>query len=338
MAGCSPADTVTIQGCGATFPAPLYKRWFLEFYKEHPNVRVNYQAIGSGAGMRQLEEGLVHFGATDEAQSEDKLKAMAQKMSDREGKPVELVQFPLTAGAVAICYNVPGNPAIKLSRSVYVSIFLGEIKNWSDERILALNPGVNIPSLEITVVRRAEGSGTTFNFTNHLNAIDSRWKKDNGGPGAAKTVHWPVGIGGKGNAGVAALIQQTPGAIGYIEAGFAEIVELPIATLQNQAGEYVLPTEVNVRATLGEAKFNKVLGATIADPKGKNAYPIATFTWVVCRKKYADPTIGEKIKAVLEYCLETTPERGQSLSKDLGYIELPPETLKAARAAAQGIE
>jgi phosphate transport system substrate-binding protein len=316
----------------------LYKRWFLEFYRQEPDVRVNYQAIGSGAGMRQLEEGLVHFGATDEAQSEDKLKAMAKKISDREGAPVELVQFPMTSGAVAISYNVPGNPEIKLSRSVYTSIFLGEIKDWSDERIKDLNPGVKLPSLVITVVRRAEGSGTTFNFTNHLNAIDKRWKKDNGGPGAAKTVQWPVGIGGKGNAGVAALIEQTPGAIGYIEAGYAELVDLPMATLENQAGEYVRPTEENVRTALAEAKFNKVLGATIADPKGKHAYPIVTFTWLVCRKKYADPRIGEKLKAVLEYCLETAPGRGQALSNDLGYVELPADTLKAAYEAVKGLQ
>src|SRR5262249_644073 len=160
-------------------------------YKQYPNVRVNYQAIGSGAGMRQLEEGLVHFGATDEAQSEDKLKAMAKKLSDREGKPVELVQVPMTAGSVAISYNIPGSPRIKLSGSVYVSIFLGEIVYWNDEQIQKLNPDVALPELRITVIRRAEGSGTTFNFTNHLNAIDSRWKKDSGGPGAAKTVQWP---------------------------------------------------------------------------------------------------------------------------------------------------
>jgi phosphate transport system substrate-binding protein len=338
---CGPSNSVTIQGCGATFPAPLYQRWFLEFYQQNPDVKVNYQAIGSGAGMRQLEEGLVSFGATDEAQSEDKLKGMAKKLSEREGKTIELLQIPLTAGSVAICYNLPGNPQIQLTRSVYVSIFIGEITEWNDERIQSINPNVKLPAQRITVVRRAEGSGTTFNFTNHLNAIDSRWKKDNGGPGAAKTVQWPVGIGGKGNSGVAALIQQTPGAIGYIETGFAELTEppLPVAILQNQHGHFVKPTDENARAALAEAKFNKVFGATIPDPKGADAYPIVTFTWVVCRKKYENPKVGEKIKALLNYCLESgTPGRGQELSTDIGYVALPDDTLKAARKAVQEID
>jgi phosphate transport system substrate-binding protein len=329
--GCSPSNTVTLQACGATFPAPLYKRWFLELYKQHPDLRVNYQAIGSGAGMRQLEEGLVDFGATDEAQSEDKLKSMAKKLGDR----VELIQVPMTAGSVAICYNVPNVQKLRLSRSVYVGIFLGEINYWSDLKIKADNPGVELPDLRITVVRRAEGSGTTFNFTNHLNAIDPRWKKENGGPGAAKTVQWPVGIGGKGTSGVAALVQQTPGAIGYIEAGYAELTEPPmqVATLQNRHGDFVDPTDANARVSLSEAKFNKVFGATVPDPKGENAYPIVTFTWIVCRKSYDNPKIGGGLKSVLSYCLTG----GQDLSKELGYVRLPDDTLAAARKAIDEI-
>ncbi len=337
--GCSPSNTITLQGCGATLPAPLYKRWFLEFYKQHPDVRVNYQAIGSGAGMRQLREGLVHFGATDEAQKEKDLNDMAKTLSDREGKPVELLQVPMTAGCIAISYNVPGVEKLKLTRSVYVSIFLGKIASWNDPQIQEINPGVKLPSLPITVVRRAEGSGTTFNFTNHLNAIDPRWKKENEGPGAGKTIEWPTGIGGKGTSGVAALIQQTPGAIGYIEAGYAELTDLPTAILQNQHGNFVEPKNENARAALEEAKFNKAFGATIADPKSADAYPIVTFTWIVCRKKYDNPKIGAALKSVLEYCLESGTEgRGQGLSKSLGYVHLPDDTLKQARKVIDEIQ
>ncbi len=184
--GCGADDGVSIQGCGATFPAPLYKRWFLEFYKQSPDVRVNYQAIGSSAGIRQLEEGLVHFGASDESLTEKRLSEVAKKLSDREGRRVELVQIPLTAGSIAICYNLPGAPRLKLTREVYVSIFLGKIQKWNDSQIRAINPDAALPDLDIVFVRRAEGSGTTFNFTNHLNAADPRWTTAKGGPGKGK--------------------------------------------------------------------------------------------------------------------------------------------------------
>jgi len=337
-AGCGADDGVSIQGCGATFPAPLYKRWFLEFYKQSPDVRVNYQAIGSSAGIRQLEEGLVHFGASDESLSEKRLGEVAKKLSDREGRRVELVQIPLTAGSVAICYNLPGAPRLRLSREVYVGMFLGQIQKWNDSQIQAVNPGISLPDLDIVFVRRAEGSGTTFNFTNHLNTADPRWTTEKGGPGKGKSVQWPVGIGGKGNSGVAALIQQTPGAIGYIEAGYAEVTHLPMATLQNKHGNWVDPNAEASRSALSEAKLDKMLGGTIADPKGENAYPIVTFTWVVCRKHYDDPVLGQKLKAVLSCCLESgTPHRGQEISDELGYIPMPKDKLELARKAVATI-
>jgi phosphate transport system substrate-binding protein len=364
---CGPSDTVTIQGAGATFPAPLYQRWFLEYYLAHPNVRVNYQSIGSGAGVSQLQEDLTDFAASDEALNDKKLKEVAQKLTEREhlGKnPVELIQIPFTAGAIALCYNLPGNPDLELPRKVYVGMVLGEISYWDDPAIKEANPGVSLPHLKITFIRRADSSGTTFVFTNHLNAIDDRWKTDNGGPGVSKTPQWKVGIGGKGNAGVAALISQTPGAFGYIEAGYAELVELKMAKLENHAGHFVLPTNENCRVALEEAKFDDVFGATIPDPKGKTAlkkiiesspalaavpgtasffidrvqpYPIVTFTWVIVRKHYADKRLGDNLRAVLSYCLEDEPGKGQALSKDLGYVALPKETLERARKEVQKI-
>jgi phosphate transport system substrate-binding protein len=335
VAGCAPSDTITIQGCGATFPAPLYERWFLEFYLLHPNVRVNYQAIGSGAGVAQFEEGLVHFGATDEALKEKRLKELADKFSARHQRRVEVLQIPMTAGSIALCYNLPGNPPLKLNRKAYVDIALNQLTWWDDPRIQNDNPGITLPHLEITFIVRQESSGTTFVFTNHLSGIDPRWRK---GPGAGKTVKWPKkdGIAGKGNAGVAALVQQTPGALGYLEAGYAELTHMPMAALQNHAGQFEQPTVATCREALEDAEkfklFDNVLGATIPDPKGPHAYPIVTFTWVVCRKTYPEAAVAEKLRAVLGYCLESKAAgRGQELGEKLGYVPLPEETLVKAR-------
>lgn len=336
--GCAPSGTVTIQGCGATFPAPLYKRWFLEYYQAHPDVRVNYQAIGSGAGIQQLEEGLVDFGASDEALSLDRLGQIAAKLRRPGQEPVELLQIPMTGGSIAICYNLPGDPPLRLSRRAYVDVILGDITYWDDPRLQSTNPDISLPHKEIAFIRRTESSGTTFVFTNHLNAIDPRWRTERGGPGVGKTVSWPVGIGGKGTAGVSALIQQTPYAFGYVEEGFAKLTGLAMAALENKSGHFVLPTAANAARALGEAQFNDVLGATIPDPEGPDAYPIVTFTWLVCRKQYRDPKIAAKLKDVLEYCQETAPGRGQSLSEHLGYVPLPDEALRRARAAVSRID
>ena len=338
LAGCGRSDTVTIQGCGATFPSPLYQRWFLEYYLAHPNVRVNYQPIGSGAGIQQFTEGLVHVGASDEALKESKLKEIAQKLRERERRAVELIQVPLTGGSVAISYNLPGDPAIKLSRKIYVEMLLGKIIHWDDPAIVALNPGISLPHLDMTFVRRADSSGTTFIFTNHLNAIDKRWTNEGGGPGVGKSVPWPIGIGGKGNAGVSALIQQTPGSFGYIEAGYAEILEMPMAALENNAGNFVRPTASASREALQEAKFNNVLGAEVPDPNGADAYPIVSLTWIICRKQYDDPRVAAQIKEVLEFCLSTETGKGQALSVELGYIPLPEEALTRARKAITEIK
>jgi phosphate transport system substrate-binding protein len=329
---CAPADTVTIQGAGATFPAPLYNRWFLEYYLGHPQVRVNYQATGSGAGVSQLEEGLVDFAASDEPLKKQRLDEVAKALTARSGQKVELVQAPLTAGAVALCYNVDGDPELKLPRKVYVGMVLGAITYWDDDAIKQANPGVNLPHQEITFIRRAESSGTTFVFTTHLNAIDPRWK------GGASKKPLKQGIGGKGTSGVAALVAQTPGAFGYIEAGYAELVGLKVARLENRTGAFVLPTNENCLVALEEAKFNDVFGATVPDPHGKSAYPIVTFTWVIFRKHYRDPRLGDDLRAVLSSCLAEEPDKGQELSKELGYVKLPAQTLARARRAVQQID
>jgi phosphate transport system substrate-binding protein len=304
----SEGQVVTLQGSGATFPAPLYKRWFLEYYHAHPDVEVSYQAIGSGAGIRQFTEGIVDFGASDAAMSDEEIQKV------KAG--VQLL--PMTAGSVVISYNVPNvTTPLRLSRDVYPRIFLGEIESWDDEAIRKTNPGVDLPALPITVVRRAEGSGTTFAFTNHLSAVSPAWKK---GPGTGKTVVWPKGIGGRGNAGVTALIQQTPGAIGYLEYVYADLGHLPMAVLENHAGRYVAPGPESGRAALEGAKVPENLRIFIPDPDGKDAYPIVTYTWMLCYKTYPDERKLRVLKEVLRYGLTD----GQDLAADLGYIPLPP--------------
>jgi phosphate transport system substrate-binding protein len=316
--------STTIQGCGATFPAPLYQRWFLEYYQKHPDVRVNYQAIGSGAGVSQFREGLVDFAGTDEALKAKDLAELEKKLG------VGVFQMPMTAGAIAVCYNLPGDPELRLTRQALVGIFLGEITTWNDSAITNTNPHLDLPALPIRVIRRAEGSGTTFNFTNHLNAIDQRWAQ---GPGVGKTVQWPVGIGGKGNSGVNALIKQTPGAIGYLEAGYAVLTGLKSARIQNKAGEFVLPTEDNTRKALAEVKLDKALGGTVSDPASQDAYPIATFTWIVCRRQYGNPAVARSLRDVMSYCLTDEEGAGQGISPELHYVSLPPAVNEKSRQA-----
>jgi phosphate transport system substrate-binding protein len=317
LTSCSDLDDdLTLQGAGATFPGPLYKRWFLEYYKRNPRVRVNYQAIGSGAGIRQFTARNVDFGASDAAMSDDEIKKVdaAEHKKGREG--VQLL--PMTAGSIAVSYNLPSGPSeLRLSRKALVDIFLGEITSWNDAAIAQCNPGVTLPDLDITVIRRSEGSGTTFAFSNHLTAISDTWKNE---VGASKTVDkWKTGIGAKGNAGVAALIQQTPGAIGYIEAGFAELTHLPMAAIENKAGAFMMPTAESAQAALADAKLPENLRLFITDPPGKEAYPIVTYTWILCFKKYSDAKTSRALREVLKFCLT----EGQQWSKELGYVPLP---------------
>jgi phosphate transport system substrate-binding protein len=320
---------VDVYGAGATFPAPLYKRWFLEYYKRHPEVRVNYQAIGSGAGIRQFSANLVTFGASDAAMSDKEIAKAMEENPRRKG----ILLLPMTAGSVSICYNLPGiESGLKLSREVYVDIFLGKITSWDDPAIAKLNPGVNLPELEIAVVRRADGSGTTFAFTNHLSAISPEWKEK---VGVGKSVTWPVGIGGNGNAGVAAWIQQTPGAIGYLEYGYAELTHLSMASVENKAGHYILPTLESGQAALADVVMPENLRAFLPDPPGANAYPLVTYTWLLCFKDYSDsPAEAAALRDVIRYCLT----EGQNFSAELGYIPLPPDVSKRVLKAVDEIQ
>lgn len=324
--GCSDREgVVALQGAGATFPAPVYKRWFLEYHLEHPDVRVSYQPIGSGAGIRQFTAGLVDFGASDAAMSDDELKAVPAEFGG-------VRMLPVTAGSVAVAYHLPGwEGELRLSRGTLAGLFLGQIAAWDDPRVAADNPGRPLPAVGVTVVRRAESSGTTYAFTSHLAAASPAWKAE---VGATKTVDkWKAGVGARGNAGVAALIRQTPGAVGYIEAGYADLAGLPAAALQNKAGTFTRPTAEAGQAALAGAALPDNLRLFVPDPAGEYAYPIVTYTWLLCRGRYPDRRTADTVKRVVRFGLTD----GQRLAKDLGYIPLPPAAAAKVLAALDTI-
>jgi phosphate transport system substrate-binding protein len=315
------ADSVTLQGTGATFPAPLYQRWFAEYNKLHPEVRINYQPLGSGAGIKQFIDKLVDFAASDAA------------MSDAEIAQVKdgVVLLPMTAGSVVLAYNLPGFTGdLKLSREAYTGIFLGTVKAWNDPKIAASNPGQQLPNTPVSVVSRSDGSGTTFVFTNHLSAVSPAWKD---GPGSGTAVNWPVGVSGKGNAGVTALIKQTPGAIGYVEFGYAKQTQMPMAVLENKSGKYIKADLASGEAALAGVPLPADLRAWLPDPAAENAYPIVTYTWLLCYKTYAKPEVSATLKSVIHYGLT----EGQKFSAELGYIPLPDAVVAAVQKASEQI-
>jgi phosphate transport system substrate-binding protein len=328
---CAPSDAdLTLQGSGATFPAPLYKRWFLEYYQRHPELRVNYTPIGSGAGIRQFTAGLVTFGASDAGMSQKEIDKLPPEFSG-----VKLL--PLTAGSIVLSYNLPGVAgAVKLSRKAYIGIFLREITSWDDPEIAKHNPDLRLPNTAIVIVTRADSSGTTYAFTNHLHAVGGdprvgmKWT-----PGVDKSVKWIESIAAQGNDGVAALIQLTPGAIGYLEYGYAELAHLPMAVLENHSGNFVAPGPETSRKALEGATIPKDLQIKVPDPPNNpNAYPIVTYTWVLCRRRYPDASVVENLKKVILYCVED----GQKVSAELGYIPLPPEVVAKVREALDDIQ
>jgi phosphate transport system substrate-binding protein len=329
--GCSEGDDdITLQGSGATFPAPLYKRWFLDYYKDHPNVRVNYTPIGSGAGIRQFSaEGLnISFGASDAGISKEQISKLPESFGG-------VVVLPMTAGSIVLSYNLPGiSQPIQLSREAYLKIFLNQITSWNDEVVTKQNPGVNLPDTPITLVRRADSSGTSYAFTNHMNAVAKalgvEWT-----PGVSTSPKWGESIAAAGNDGVAALIKLTPGAIGYLEFGYAELAHLPTASLQNHTGKFVAPSTETGRKALEGAKIPDDLQIKVPDPTiNADAYPIVTYTWILCRKQYQSGKEAETLKAVLRFALE---DRQQEIGEQLGYIRLPMDVVERTRQALENI-
>jgi len=314
---------VRLTGSGASFPFPLYSAWFNAFGKTDAGVTVDYQSKGSGAGIQDLTNRVVDFAASDSGMTDEQIGKV-------EGG---VVLLPMTAGEIVLAYNLPGAPELKLPRDVYPAIFLGEIANWNDPRIAAANPGVTLPDLPITVVVRSDSSGTTFNFTNHLAAISAPFKA---GPGAGSSVQWPASakfIKAPKNDGVTATIMQTPGALGYIEYGYAKLTGSPMASLQNAAGAYVAPGGEGGPDALADAAFDDHMRAFVSDPKGAEAYPIATFTWMLFYQNGQDPQKVEALKKMVEFGLS----EGQGMAAEMGYIPLPEPVVEKVRAAAQKI-
>ena len=327
MSGASAvkAGEMRLVGSGASFPFPLYSTWFKTYSKAEKNVLVDYQAKGSGAGIKDFINKTVDFAASDAAMTDEE---MAQV---KDG--VQLL--PMTAGTIVLGYNLPGNPkGLKLSREVYPKIFNAEIKKWNDPLIVKDNPGVNLPDLDITVVRRADSSGTTFVFTKHLSAVSETWAN---GPGSGTTVQWANSdkiVAAPKNDGVTATIKQTPGAIGYIEYGYANMAKVEMAALQNKAGKFVLPDEKSGAEALSKAVMPADLRVWLTDTDGEGSYPIATYTWMLFYKKYDDPQKAEAVRSLIRYCLT----EGQKISDKMGYIPLPKNVVEVVSKASENIK
>ncbi len=315
---------VSLTGAGASFPALLYQSWAISLYREMPELRINYQSMGSGAGVKQLINGVVDFGASDVAMTPEEVA------QTKDGA----LLLPMTAGAVVLAYNLPGLPApLRMSRQTYADIFLGKTTHWRDSAIAADNPEAALPDLPITVVHRADGSGTTAVLTAHLAAISPEW---NDAVGVGKSVDWPrtgTFIGSKGNEGATTQIMQMPGAIGYLDYSYAANNDLAMATLENRAGRFVSATPENTAASLGSAELPPDFRLFIRDPDGPDSYPIVTYTWLLTHDRYEDPLKAKAMEIFIEYGLT----RGQDMAPALGYAPLPQAVREQVAAAADAI-
>ena len=303
----SSAQAQKLTGAGATFPYPIYSKWFSEYSAAHPGVEINYQSIGSGGGIRQVSAGLVDFGATDAVMTDEQLAASKSK----------LIHIPTVLGAVVPIFNVSGVNDIKFSPDVLADIFLGKIDNWNNARIAKDNPGVKLPDQKITVVHRSDGSGTTYIFTDYLSKISSDWA---GGPGKGASPSWPVGVGGKGNEGVAGLVRQLPGALGYVELIYALQNKITFGEVKNAAGNWEKASIEGVTEAAASIKVMPVdYRVSITNAPGKHAYPISSFTWLLIPTHAADAAKGKVIKDLLSWIVNS----GESEVTALSYAPLP---------------
>jgi len=305
----TPSQSLSLNGAGGTFPLPLYTKWFDEYYKL-TGVKINYQAVGSGAGINQITAGTVDFGASDAI-----MTPAQQTAAEAAGGPI--LHIPMTSGAVAIIYNLTGIPSgqIKLTGDVLAKIYLKTITTWNDPQITALNPGLNLPNTPIVVVHRSDGSGTTFIFTNYLSKVSSDWSTK---VGSATSVNWPGDIGAQGNAGVAGTVQQTPGAIGYVELAYAEQNKLPWVLLQNAAGNYEAPTLAGTTAAMAGVSLPDDMKVMITDSSNPDAYPICGLTWILAYVNQTDKTKGEALVNMLWWAIHD----GQQYVTSLDYAPL----------------
>jgi len=319
----SAVGALQLQGAGATFPAPLYKKWLKEYQKQHPDVQLSYKAIGSGEGIKQFMAGVADFGASDAAMSDEEMAAVA--------RGVQLL--PIVAGSIVLAYNLDGlGDGLKLTRDVYVDIFLGKITTWDDPRLKAINPNLRLPHATIAPVVRQDSSGTTYAFTNHLSSISTKWRDQ--GPGVGRVIAWPSHpMIASGNEGVAGRIKNSKGAIGYVEYGFAQRAGLPMAWLENKAGQFIQPHGDSGMATLLNVEMPENLRIFFPDPDGKDSYPIVTFSWLLLYKQYNDQHKAAALKQYIKWCLT----EGQTFNEALGYIRLAPQVIARTMAAVDSL-
>jgi len=320
-------SSLLINGAGATFPAPIYSKWFDEYHKANGS-QFNYQSVGSGAGIKQVTEGTVDFGATDGPMNDDQIKAYRTKNG------VGILHFPTVLGAVVPTYNIPGvSGALNFTPEALSGIFLGRISKWNDPAIAGANQGVNLPGNDIVVIHRSDGSGTTYIWTDYLSKVNSDWK-DKVGKGAS--VNWPVGLGGKGNEGVTGLIKQTPNAIGYVEMIYAQQNKVPYGVVKNASGSFVKADLASVtEAAAGAAKtMPEDFRVSITNAPGKTAYPISSFTWLLIPEKFKDTAKRDAIKGFVKWAITD----GQGGVEGLSYAKLPKEVVEKELKAINKIQ
>ena len=307
------AAQVQLNGAGATFPNIIYQDWMLTYNQSHPDVKLNYQSIGSGGGIRQFSDGTVDFGGTDAPMSDSAIAAIQGNV----------LHIPTVMGAVVVAYNLQGlAQPVKFTADVVADIFLGKITKWNDARLTSINAGVTLPATDIVVVHRADGSGTSFVFTDYLSKVSPEWQQK---VGKGTSVNWPVGLGGRGNEGVSATVSQTPGAIGYVELAYAQKNNIPFGTMRNSSGAWITPSlEAVTAAAAGAMKdmgANTDFRVSITNSAGAQAYPISSFTWLLLHKSYAD---ADKARALVQFVAWVEGE-GQAKASSLGYAPLPKE-------------
>lgn len=315
--------TIQINGAGATFPYPIYSKWFDEYAKLHPDVRINYQSIGSGGGIRQVSNETVFFGATDGPMTDEQLAAA----------PGRILHFPTVLGADVPVYNLAGVADLKFTGPLLADIFLGKVTKWNDPAVAKVNPGVSLPSSEITVVHRSDGSGTTYIWVDYLSKVSPEWKEK---VGVATSVNWPAGVGGKGNEGVAGLVRQTPGSIGYVELIYALQNKIAFGAVQNANGEFVKATTESVTAAAAAtaAQMPADFRVSITNAAGPGAYPISSFTWLLLFQEPKDKVQGRAMVEFLKWALTD----GQTFATELGYAPLPAELVKQELAALETVK
>lgn len=313
-----------ISGAGASFPFPIYAKWFSEYNKLHPNVQINYQSIGSGGGIKQLSAQTVFFGASDGPMTDEQLKSA----------PAPILHFPTVLGAVVPVYNIDGvTQQLRFTGPLLADIYLGNVRKWNDPKIAAVNPGVKFPAQDIAVVHRSDGSGTTYIWCDFLSKVSPEYKQK---VGVSTSVNWPAGVGAKGNEGVSGLVRQTPGAIGYVELIYALQTKTPYAAVQNKSGAFVTASleSVSAAAASASASMPADFRVSITNADGQNAYPIASFTWILL---YREPTDKQRTKVMVDF-MKWALSDGQKLASELGYAPLPKEVVDKEILALQKIQ